>query len=164
MVHNTISYCNDQKKTIDKEQKPYVAKHWSPTPVTNECRLFRLIPKDSFNFKSRRIDRDVFEDAGLSVIASGGRFSQVNPSDAIAQSNRQGLRQFVGAVEIPATTFLDGSFELKHDPHPFKYRGEMKDQHPNHVSVVCVKSAELVNKLIDAPDWAVEPPLDADSP
>jgi len=160
MTGNKPADCKKQAKRIEKEQRPHFEEGWKPKTLDSPSTLYRLIPETSYNPKSKRIDRNVFEDAGLSVIASGGEFEEIDVKEKLAEANRDGDRKFVGAVKIDSAVFTSkayGEFDIRHDPHPFEYRGEMKSQDANHVSILCVKPEEMVDMFVDSPDWVVKP-------
>lgn len=161
MTGNKQSDCKDQLKNIARDHKPYLDAGWEPKTLNAKATLYRFVPESAYNPKSKRIDRFAFEDAGFSVIASGGEFEVLDDKDVkekVLKRNQEGRHKFVGAVKIDSTVFTSeeyGKFNILHDPHPFKKGGEPQD--PNHVSIICVKNDDLVDLLVEAPDWAVKP-------
>ena len=166
MTGNKSKDCIKQLKSIKDDHAPYTAAGWVPT-TCDKATFFRLIKEHDLN--QGHIDRGAFEDAGFSVIASGGKFGDVDIRAAITKKNQDELTKvkFVGAVEIESTVFtsgVHGDFNVMHDPHPFEMGGKMREQEPSHFSVVCVKSEELVDMLVEKPKWAVKPSdLEVDS-
>jgi hypothetical protein len=111
--------------------------------ITAKHELFRCLTEyDLDQVNHGRALPSAFEAHDMSVFVAGPDFPEFDIKTIVASK-----KEFVGAVKIPARTFLESSILKKltmvHDP----YKDGVGNQHPNHARIICKKGATVAKEI-----------------